>query len=49
MLERFDLKNEKNILIRAVGLFLKKMFLEKKKELEKMHDDFTIGVFGDCG
>ena len=35
--------------LRAVGLAMKKMFLQKKKELEKMHDDFTIGVFGECG
>ena len=34
---------------RAFSLYLYKALKEKKKEQDRMQDDFTIGVFGECG
>ena len=44
------LKSEKgNVMQRAVSVYLYKALIEKRKEYKRMHDDFTIGVFGECG
>ena len=38
-----------NLMQRAFSLYLYKALKEKKKEQDRMQDDFTIGVFGECG
>jgi hypothetical protein len=38
-----------NLITRAVSIHVYKALKEKRKEWERMQDEFSIGVFGECG